>query len=102
MRNTENSQKKQQKTAVHLAQALTQWAISVNDWNPKDLLSDLNEMKTAYLCSDLANDKNDRRSVIFTHSLLERALKEMKHFPPDAFSNINNLKISLACTTETP
>ena len=99
---TENSQKQQRKTAVHLAQALAQWAISVNDWNPKDLLSDLNEMKTAYLCSDLANDKQDRQSVIFTHSLLERALKEIKHFPQEAFSNINNLKITHTCTTETP
>lgn len=99
---TENSQQKANNKAVELARTLLAWAQTINDWEPKHLLEDLNEMKDAYLCSALANDKDDRRRVIFHHSLLERLLKDTTKYKREHFDEISNLKITHTCTTETP
>lgn len=98
----ENSQQKANNKAVELARHLLAWAQTINDWEPKELLEDLNEMKDAYLCSAMADHKQDRRRVIFHHSLLERLLKDLLKYKRPHFDEISNLKITHTCTTETP
>ena len=97
-----HSNEKAQTKAVELARHLLAWAQTINDWEPKDILEDLDEMKHAYLCSSMADDKSDRQSVIFHHSLLERLLKDLMKYKRSAFNEIPNLKITHTCTTETP
>ncbi|WP_417200140.1 hypothetical protein [Bizionia sp.] len=99
---TENSQQQAQTKAVQLARTLLAWAQTINDWEPKDLLEDLNEMRDVYLCSSMADNKRDRQRIIFHHSFLERLLTDMMKYKRPAFDEIPNLKITHTCTTETP
>lgn len=96
---TNNSkQEKQQKNTLQLAQTLINWGDTVYQWEPKKIRDSLNEMKSAYLHSSLADNKQDRRDTLFHHSLLERLLDELMTFKPEHFEDLLTLKIQEPCT----
>lgn len=96
---TNNSkQDKQQKNTLQLAQTLINWGDTVYQWEPKKIRDSLNEMKSGYLHSALADNKQDRRDTLFHHSLLERLLDELITFKPEHFEDLLTLKIQEPCT----
>ncbi|MFD2824815.1 hypothetical protein ACFS5M_14120 [Lacinutrix iliipiscaria] len=95
----ENSNtEKQPKNTLQLANTLLTWGDTVYQWEPKKIKDSLNEMKSAYLDSSLADNKQDRRDTLFHHSLLERLLDELITFKPEHFEDLPTLKIQEPCT----
>ena len=81
----ENENVKTKHDPKTLNKVLVNWAKKLQDHSIKDGIAALDELNYAYLCSDMANIKSDRRNVVFHQDLIRRFLKDISKFSDIAF-----------------